>query len=362
MMPLTRETSTSVLNTSSDKGKLMGISDNVSAKPRVLILTTGGTITMLRGPKGALYPCEDAGSLIAKIPELSWLAEIDILAVANVDSSNLMPALWLTISRAIFQRIKDYDGFVVAHGTDTLCYSAAALSFMLQELNKPVILTGAQVPLEEIGSDGRANLINAVRIAISDLAEVAVVFGSLIIRGTRAKKMSVFDMQAFISVNEVPLGTIGLTIKYSDFARFRSRKKPLLRAFLNENVAMLPVYPGLKPEVIDFLAGSHAGIVLEGYGAGNIPTGERSLIPAIAAAISKNIPVVVSTQCIIGSTEMELYQVGRAALDAGAIPAMDMTPETTMVKLMWVLGQSDDITTIDSMMQKSFVGELHEVK
>ncbi len=332
-----------------------------AGRPKVLILTTGGTITMLRGPRGDLYPCEDARSLIEKIPELNQLAIVDVLSVANIDSSNLTPDLWVTIARAIFQRMKDYDGFVVAHGTDTLCYTASALSFFLQELNKPVVLTGAQVPLEEIGSDGRANLINAVRVAISELAEVAVVFGSLVIRGTRAKKMSVCDMQAFISVNDVPLGTIGLTIRFSDFARLRSRRKPMLRAFLNDHVAMVPVYPGMSPEIINFLAASHKGIVVEGYGAGNIPTGEKSLIPAITAAISAGVPVVVCTQCIVGSTEMELYQVGRAALDAGAIPAMDMTPETTLVKLMWVLGQTNDVATIDSMMQKSFVGELHEV-
>lgn len=336
-------------------------SQDSSAKPKVLIVTTGGTMTMLRGKNGCLYPCEDAGKLIAKVPELSMIADIDILPLANVDSSNLTPDLWIAIGRAIFQKMKDYDGFVVTHGTDTLCYTSAALSFILQELNKPVILTGSQVPLEEIGSDARANLINAVRVAISDLAEVAVVFGSLIIRGTRAKKTSVFDLQAFISVNDIPLGTIGLSIKFSDFARCRSRKKPLLRAFLNQNVALMPVYPGLKPEVIDYLAQNHNGIVLEGYGAGNIPTGEKSLIPSITAAIARNVPVVVCTQCIVGSTEMELYQVGRAALDAGAIPAMDMTPEAALVKLMWVLGQTDEISTIDSMMQKSFVGELHEV-
>jgi len=316
---------------------------------------------MLRAANGSLYPCEDAGKLLERIPELNMLADIDILPLASIDSSDVSPAIWLTIARAIFQRMKEYDGFVVTHGTDTLCYTAAALSFMLQELSKPVIITGSQVPLEEIGSDGRANLINAVRVAISDLAEVAVVFGSLIIRGTRAKKTSVFDMQAFISVNDVPLGTIGLAIKFSSFAKTRSRRKPLLRTSLNENVALVPVYPGIKPEIIEYIASCHDGIVLEGYGAGNIPTGERSLVPAISAAVKRNVPVVVCTQCIVGSTEMELYQVGRAALEAGAIPAMDMTPEATMVKLMWVLGQTDDMGSIDSMMQKCFVGELHEV-
>jgi len=339
----------------------MHVREHVLHKPRVLLVTTGGTITMLRGANGSLYPCEDAGQLLEKIPELKLLADIDILSLANVDSSDITPTIWLTIARAVYQRIKDYDGFVIAHGTDTLCHTAAALSFMLQELNKPVIITGAQVPLEEIGSDGRTNLINAVRVAISDLAEVVVVFGSLIIRGTRAKKTSVFDMQAFISVNDVPLGTIGLTIKFSSFAKTRSRRKPLLRISLNENVALFPVYPGMKPEIIDYIANTHDGMVIEGYGAGNIPTGEKSLIPAISSAISRNVPVVVCTQCIVGSTEMELYQVGRSALEAGAIPAMDMTPEAALVKLMWVLGQTDDMGSIDSMMQKCFVGELHEV-
>jgi L-asparaginase len=339
----------------------MHVRDLVLQKPRVLLVTTGGTITMLRGANGSLYPCEDAGMLLERIPELNTLADIDILPLTSVDSSDITPAVWLTIARAIFQRIKEYDGFVVTHGTDTLCYTAAALSFMLQELSKPVIITGSQVPLEEIGSDGRANLINAVRVAISDLAEVAVVFGSLIIRGTRAKKTSVFDMQAFISVNDVPLGTIGLAIKFSSFAKTRSRRKPLLRTAINENVALIPVYPGMKPCIIEYIAGCHDGIVLEGYGAGNIPTGEKSLIPAISQAVARNVPVVVCTQCIVGSTEMELYQVGRAALEAGAIPAMDMTPEATLVKLMWVLGQTDDMGSIDSMMQKCFVGELHEV-
>ncbi len=332
-------------------------------KPKILLLTTGGTITMLKSSNGALQPCEDAEKLIKAIPELSLLAEIEILPIVNIDSSNFTPQVWLKIAKAIFQRMKDFDGFVVAHGTDTMCYTSAALSFMLQELNKPVVITGAQVPLEEIGSDGRSNLINAVRVAISDLAEVAVVFGSQIIRGTRAKKMSAFDMQAFVSVNDNPLGRIGLSIKYDDSAHLRSKKKPLLRPFLNDNVAMIPVYPGIKPEIIEYLAQNHSGIVIEGYGAGNLPTDENiNLIPAIKSAIERKVPVVVCTQCILGSTEMELYQVGRAALDVGAIPAMDMTPETSMVKLMWVLGQTDDIESIDSMMQKSFVGELHEVE
>lgn len=332
-----------------------------AVRPRILLVTTGGTITMVRRGEEGFMPCDHADLLLGAVPELRTLADFDLLAVANTDSSNLQPHLWLEVARAIYERVSQYNGFVVTHGTDTLAYTAAGLSFMLQELNKPVVITGAQVPLEEIGSDGRSNLINAFRVAISDLAEVAVVFGSTVIRGTRAKKTSAFDLQAFSSVNAPPLGTIGLTIKIEDHARRRSKRKPLFMPFLEPNVALLPVYPGLDPEVMAWLTGHHAGLVLEGYGAGNIPTGERSLVPAIRSATARGVPIVVCTQCLVGSTEMELYQVGRAALTAGAIPAMDMSPETALVKLMWVLGQTRDPRTIDSLMQKAFAGELHEV-
>ncbi len=329
--------------------------------PRILLVTTGGTITMLRNDEGSLYPCSDAGSLLGKVPELGRLAQVDVLPLAHVDSSNVQPGLWLDLAKAIYDRMGEYDGFVITHGTDTLSYTAAALSFMLQHLPKPVVLTGSQVPLEEIGSDGRVNLINAFRVAISDLADVCVVFGSFVIKGTRAKKTSVFDLQAFTSVNSPPLGTIGLSLKFEN-VQGRSRRKPLFCPTLQPDVALLPVYPGLKPAVLAYLSSTHAGIVLEGYGSGNIPTEDNSLIPVITEAASKGVPVVVCTQCLLGSTEMELYQVGRAALKAGAIPAMDMMPETALVKLMWVLGQTRDLKTVDSMMQKSFAGELREVE
>ncbi|MFC2172347.1 asparaginase, partial [Acidobacteriota bacterium] len=143
----------------------------MSKRPKVLVLTTGGTITMLQKTGGSLEPCEDAALLIEKAPELNLLAQIDLHPITNMDSSNLQPALWLELSRVIYQRMNDYDGFVVTHGTDTLCYTSAALSFMLQELPKPVVITGAQLPLGTIGTDGRDNLINAVRVATSDIAE-----------------------------------------------------------------------------------------------------------------------------------------------------------------------------------------------
>ena len=136
----------------------------------------------------------------------------------------------------------------------------------------------------------------------------------------------------------------------------------VLQPFLNGNVAMVPVYPGFKPEILGHLAATHDGVLLEGYGSGNVPTLGKTLVPAISQATKQGVPVVVCTQCIIGSTQMERYQVGREALQAGAIPAMDMTPEAALVKLMWILGQTSDLKTVDSMMRKAFVGELHEVE
>ncbi len=330
-----------------------------SKLPRILVLTTGGTIMMVR-VEGALEPRSDPKGFLAEVPELARQAELEVLEVANIDSADLTPSLWLDLARAIYERIDDYDGFVVTHGTDTLVYTAAALSFMLQELPKPVVVTGAQVPLSELGSDGRTNLVSAVRLATSDLAEVVVAFGTLVIRGTRAKKVSAFDLQAFHSANAPPLGTIGLSLRLDPEARRRARRRALLQPFLETNVAMLPVYPGLDPEVVRHLARTHRGLVLEGYGLGTIPTGPTSLVPAIQEATAAGVSVVVCTQCLVGSTEMELYRVGKAALKAGAIPARDMTPEATLVKLMWVLGQTRDPRTVESLMQKSFAGELFQ--
>jgi L-asparaginase len=330
----------------------------MAERARVLIVTTGGTITMLRDGCGGLSPCNEAADLLGCVPELERVADVEVLPLVNIDSSDMQPSLWLQLAREIYSRMDAYDGFVVTHGTDTLSYTAAALSFMLQELPKPVILTGAQVPLDEIGTDGRMNLINAVRTATADFAEVAVVFGSQIIRGTRAKKMSVFDMQAIVSVKSVPLGNIGLRVRWNGPVRRRGPRRALLQAFLDDNVGLFTVYPGVRPELLAHLAETHDGVVLVGFGAGHIPTQERSLVPPIRAATERGIPIVVCTPCLFGSTQMQLYKVGRAALDAGAIPAADMTPETTLVKLMWVLGQTRDHRTVGSMIQKVYACEL----
>lgn len=328
-------------------------------KPKILFLTTGGTIAMLADKEGHFAPGLVENSLLDLIPEIKEAADINIISVDNTDSSNIEPDLWEKLANIIYENYEDYSGFVITHGTDTMVYTSSALSFFLQELGKPIVITGAQVPISKLGSDGRANIINAVRVALSDLAEVCIVFGTKIIRGTRARKISTFDLEAFDSINFPKLGSIGLTIKLKDIAKKRFfERSPLFQPNLEIDVARIPVYPGIHPDIIDRLSDFHKGIVLEGYGVGNIPTGRNSLIPVIKNCTKKGVPVVICTQCIVGSTAMELYKVGRDAISAGAIPAMDMTPETTQVKLMWVLAQTKDLKKIKSIMLKDYTGEI----
>lgn len=328
-------------------------------RARVLLVTTGGTISMRRDGAGGLVPYNSGPTLLEQVPEIASLAEVTVLDLGNEDSSSIQPAFWQDIARAIYDRYREYDGFVVTHGTDTMVYTAAALSFFLQELGRPIVLTGAQVPLEQVGTDGRANLVNAVRVATSDLAEVCIVFGTLVIRGSRARKTSAFDLQAFHSGNAPPIGTLGLTLRISPEARRRAQnRRPLYQPSLCTQVARIPVWPGMDPAILRFLGQDHAGIVIEGFGVGTLPTGERSLLPAIHETVAAGVAVVVTTQCVVGSTALEVYEVGRRALEVGAIPAIDMTPEATQVKLMWALGQSRDLRLVESIMLKDHVGEL----
>jgi len=331
----------------------------MARRPRILLLTTGGTISMHRDASGALVADGAGSTLLEKAPEIARIADVTVLALCDEDSSSIQPAVWLDVAREVYDRYRDYDGFVITHGTDTMVYTAAALSFFLQELGRPVVLTGAQVPLDHVGSDGRANLVNAVRVASSDLAEVCIVFGNLVIRGTRARKVSAFDLQAFQSNNADPIATLGLTLKIAPHARQRAQhRRPLYQPALCPDVARLPVWPGMDPEIVSHLARNHAGIVIEGFGVGTLPTGTRSILPAIREAVSRGVAMVVTTQCVVGSTALELYSVGRKALDVGAIPAIDMTPETTQIKLMWALGQSRNLRVVESIMLKDHAGEL----
>lgn len=323
---------------------------------RVLCLFTGGTIAMEPETLSSLH---SAGDILDYVKEIADLATIDSRQICNIDSVEMQPHHWVEVAGTIYEEYNRYDGFVVLHGTDTMVYTAGAVSFILQRLGKPVVFTGSQIPLySKLASDARNNLINAVRFALMDVAEVCIFFGTVLLRGNRAHKISGFDINAFKSFSNDPLGTAGVRLNLYRGRRRRSKAAPLFAPQIENRVCLLKVYPSMDVDLIDGLVSKgYKGIVLEAYGAGNIPVGEQSLIPGINRAIAKGVPVVVSTQCEKGSAE-DLYPSGKLLKKCGAIAAHDMTPETALVKLMWVLGQTSRPEKIRRLMEKNLSDEI----
>jgi L-asparaginase len=340
---------------------------------RIGLLFAGGTITMIHDGE-ALRPPDTPLDFLTAMPELaqleSYFDERPHLAgthmLFNEDSTNLTPAHWQTIARAVYTHLDDYDGFVVTHGTDTMAYTAAALAFMLRGLNKPVVLTGSQVPLTGyFVIDARNNLINAFRAAAigaeRGLHEVVIMFGSQLLRGSRAVKYSVFDFEAFTTFNVAPLGKVGLRFQVDERAFLRSPvHAPQLHDKLETNVALLKLTPGMTPAVFDAVVETGVrGLVVEGFGAGNVPnSGAANLLPSVRRAIQRGVVVVIATQAQVGAADL-FYLTGADVVNAGAISAYDMTPTAALVKLMWLLGQhGDNPDAVRRGMHTDYAGEL----
>ncbi|MFA4815542.1 MAG: asparaginase, partial [Candidatus Gracilibacteria bacterium] len=312
-------------------------------KPKICLLFCGGTIGMVRNPKtGVLEPAREASDLIRIVPEIQTQLQLDYKFLVNVDSSNMTPALWTKIAETIYKFYDSYDGFVIAHGTDTMAYTASALSYALQGLNKPVVLTGSLIPLNEIGSDGRNNLIYACLSATLDLAEVCIVLSDKILRGNRAKKYRESFSAFFHSPNFPDLGELGRPIHLKKWRKKRRNRKLAYFPKFDSKISLLKLYPGFDPGIIDKVLerGAH-GIVLEGFGPGNVPSsGENSIVSKIEKATDLSIPVVIQSQMEEGTTNLTSYAAGYLAHKAGAISGGDMTTEATVSKLMWVLAKT----------------------
>lgn len=327
----------------------------------ILVLFCGGTIGMRQDAKtSALQPSLSADELMAYAPQLSEQFEIETQTITNIDSTNIQPHHWVEAADAIAKNYKKFDGFVVVHGTDTMAYTATALSYALGNLGKPVILTGAQVPPGILGSDAMTNLANACQAATMNIAEVAIVFGTKILRGNRSMKVSESERNAFISPVFPELGSVRLLpeITYPNISKRNGGALEMQNTF-EGNVVTLKVVPGLNPSVLKAIATSKIdGLILESFGPGNIPNMKNNLLPAIQKIIEKGIPVLVSTQCIYGTTRMYLYEVGQMAIKLGVIPTGDMTPEAAFVKLKWVLAQTKDLSKIHEMFSTNTAGEI----
>ena len=333
-------------------------------RKRVLLAHTGGTVGMRRGPGGYEPAPGHLVGLLAGLPELSapelpetQLIEFDPL----LDSADMAPSDWLRVARLIASRYAEFDGFVVLHGTDTLAYTAAALSFLLEGLGKPVVVTGSQLPLGEVRSDARDNLVGALLVAAAGaIREVSVCFGGLVMRGNRVTKVSSTGFAAFDSPNHPPLARLGVTIEPGPAAPRPPQDGPLRVADLAPvSVAALRLFPGITPDLVaNVLRPPLAGLVLETYGAGNAPGRDPALLEAIAAAVERGVVVVNTTQCLRGGVDMDGYATGSALRRVGVVSGADMTPEAALAKLIWLLGQGLEPALVRELAARDLRGEL----
>lgn len=329
------------------------------SKKRILIIFTGGTISMIRDKKsGALVPAETLADLVKAEPELQNLADLDFLNLFNLDSSDINPQNWLEIAKAIEKEYDKYDGFVIAHGTDTMAYTASALSFLLENLGKPVVVTGSQFPLSGgMRTDARMNLFNSILFAKTDFAEVAVCFGNKLLRGNRSMKLNAVQLDAFDSPNFHSLGFADSKISLrSDCFEKHSRKVKVVGK-MSEKTAIVKIAPGVSPEHFESVIEGFDGVVIEGFGSGgNIP---QNLLPVLEKKIKDEKTVfALKSQCIIGDIDLSIYEGGNKAQKMGVLNCFDMTTEAAFCKLSWLLGEGFSVRKVKELFEKDLRGEV----
>ena len=326
---------------------------------KVLILATGGTIASKSGADG-LIPQEVPTELLGALDEFRQYYEIDFHTILNLDSSNIQAEEWQLIATNVFDALPYYDGILITHGTDTMAYTASMLSFMLQSLNKPVVLTGSQIPIGLPLSDARSNLATALAAIDHEVIGVSIAFNHKLISGCRAVKVRTMGFDAFESVNSPDRGEF-----FADGVRLMNSRiprdigAPELKVELCNDVFLLKLIPGTNPSIFDSLLSMHyRGVVIETFGAGGLHFLRRDLAAQIEYLVKSNVPVVVCSQCLYERSDFSLYEAGRKVLATGAIQALDMTTEAAVTKLMWALGQTSDMGEIRSIFSTDFVGEI----
>ena len=337
---------------------------------KVLLIYTGGTIGMNQNPlTGALEPF-DFEHLLSRVPELAQFQTEIATYQFNppIDSSDMSPRLWTELAHIIADHYDEYDGFVVLHGTDTMAYTASALSFMLDNLAKPVIITGSQLPIGEVRTDGEENLITALQVAAATgkdgeaiVQEVAILFENYLWRGNRSTKMSADNFNAFKSNNYPELAKIGLGITFHNEALYRmSSRRPLkVRYTMDPNVMVLTLHPGMTESTLQYLLDTPGikGIVLRTYGAGNCPS-EPWFLNLIHKATQRGLVIVNVTQCVNGGVNDTLYETGSQLNLSGVISGHDITCEAALTKLMYLFGLGLSPEEVKKYMNCAICGEV----
>lgn len=337
-------------------------------KTSILIIYTGGTIGMIRDTRSGTLKPFDFGDLYTHFPVLrNFNFQLDFHSLDPLlDSSNMTPAFWVKLVEVIQERYDAYQGFVVLHGSDTMAYTASMLSFMLENLNKPVILTGSQLPIGVIRSDGRENFINAIEIASAweedhpVIPEVAICFDNMLYRGNRTTKFNAENFGAFLSVNYPPLAEIGVHIKYRRDLILKPNFRGLqVHKELCSQIAVLKLFPGITPEAVNAILKTKdlRAVILETFGAGNAPTFPWFL-KLLKEAIDKGVMVYNVTQCKGGTVEMGKYETSAELATIGVIGGADITTESAVAKLMYLLGNGYPPEELSRLLQTSLRGEM----
>ena len=321
---------------------------------KILLIATGGTIASHASADG-LTPKIQADELLKSVPEIFEICQPHAIQIYNIDSTNVTPQHWLQLAKTIQENYDAYDGFVVCHGTDTMSYTAAMLSYMVQHSPKPIVLTGSQKPIDKEDTDGRVNLRDSFLYAASDNAsDVVIVFQGKIIAGTRAKKVRTKSYNAFTSVDFPNLGVIrdGRIIQYITTPK---QEKPEFYLQLNEKVALLTLTPGVKGEILDMYFRYHDAVVLSGYGTGGVPDGEYyGFYQTIERWERKGKTLVVTTQVQQEGSDMSVYRVGRGLKNRFALlESYSMTHESIITKLMWILAQTNKDEEVEKLFYKT---------